>query len=351
MPKEDNHNKLICCAGGKSAGHILPCLALAKKAAADRVLFFSSNSQLDMKILPGHTLVTWHVPLSLAWVSYTCPLGIAKLFWSFCIASYHLLKYRPTQVITTGGLSAIPTCCAAFALRIPIMLHELNATPGKASRFLAPLATRITVCFPNTVKKFPKHKTCIGNYPLRTHFTSTQSTARKLLGIPSNTKAICVVGGSQGSQFINAIIRTLFDKNKLPIKKLHIMHQTGADAADKQREWYKQRNINHTVFSYTDQLHTYLTAADLIICRSGAGSLFECAALDKSFITIPLENVGANHQVDNAYAMAHMYPDRCCVLRQKQLLDNSNLLANTIQHRLSKHRHIKTSPPPFTQVP
>jgi len=333
--KGDRPKEIICCAGGKSAGHILPCLTLAKQANPRHLLFFSSNSSLDMKILQNHELVTQHIPLPLAGIAYKHPLGMAKLLWAFCVAGYHLLKHRPSQLITTGGLSAVPACCAAFVLRIPIVLHELNATPGKASRFLAPLATRITVCFPETGKKFPQHKTCVGSYPLQFDPTSIKhGHTRQALELPTDATILCIIGGSQGSQFINATIRSLFENNEILARRMHVIHQTGADSADDQRAWYAQRGISHTVFSYTDRLHSYLAAANLIICRSGAGSLFECAALGTPFITIPLENVGAGHQVENAYAMSRMHPMRCRVLRQQQLLDTPSLLANVMREML-----------------
>jgi len=300
-----------------------------------RVLFFSSNGTLDAEILGKHKLVNWHVPLPLAGARYTRPMSIIKLFFAFIIAIYHLLKHRPKQLITTGGISALPTCCAAFLLRIPITLYELNAIPGKATKALAPLANQIAICFPEAARFFSHQKTTLSAYPL--HFDPAQIApqhARQNLDIPTGKKVLCIVGGSQGSQFINNAIKALFQEHPQEADRLHIIHQVGLNSVREQEEWYRKRGIGCHIFAYTNQLQHYLAAADLIVCRSGAGTLFECAALGVPFITIPLENVAAGHQVANAVAMARMHPNLCQVLQQQQLLDRPSLLSNAIRKML-----------------
>jgi len=329
----DVRPKTICCVGGKSAGHILPCLTLSQHLQPCQSLFFSSNGRLDKKILQEEKSITWHISLPLAKVRYCRPWGILKLLWSFFCALYHMIRHQPSLLLTTGGISAIPVSCAAFLLRIPITLHELNAKPGKASLLLAPLAKKITICFPETKKNFSRHhhKIFLSSYPLR--FDPSQlkrHQIRKKLEIKQEKHVLCIVGGSQGSQFINSAIKTLFKQSDTISNRLHVIHQVGFNDVAEQEQWYKQQGISCTVFSYTNNLLRYQAAADCIICRSGAGSLFECAALGIQFITIPLEHAAGGHQVDNAYAMARSYPKLCRVLRQKELINQPELLANAV---------------------
>ena len=150
--------KTICCVAGRSGGHIVPCLTWAKKSDAQNILFFSTHVALDRELLKDEPVK--HIPLTLNNIPYRNPLRVAQFAWHFTIAYlkslYYLYKYKPQKVLSTGGYIALPVCLAAKFLRIPVELFELNVSPGKATKFLAPLAHTINICFKKSRRYFPQ---------------------------------------------------------------------------------------------------------------------------------------------------------------------------------------------------
>ena len=115
---------------------------------------------------------------------------------------------------------------------------------------------------------------------------------------------------------------------------IQIIHQAGNNEIKQLQLFYKQMHIPAQVFAYEQDLVPYYQAADIIICRSGAGTLFETAFFKKSCITIPLEIPGNSHQIDNAYAIQAMHPDFFTVLEQKEITKNPQALATQLLHHL-----------------
>src|SRR3990167_9465056 len=130
--------KTICFVAGKSGGHIIPCLTLAEQYRSKNpelnILFFSTNSSLDKQILNNHTAVSWHIPLPLSSIQITHALDYVRIagniLSSLCTSFYYLIKYKPSEIITTGGVVALPVCFLGFILRIPITVYCLDAVPG-----------------------------------------------------------------------------------------------------------------------------------------------------------------------------------------------------------------------------
>src|SRR5690606_6851211 len=127
------------------------------------VLFFSTNTPLDKKIISAHKNITWHIMLPLSSFIPSKLFSYPHVTWHFIcslfISFFYLYKHKPTTVITTGGIVAIPVCIAAYLLRIPITLYALDAVAGKALKILKPLATNINICFEDTRQCFSK-KNC-----------------------------------------------------------------------------------------------------------------------------------------------------------------------------------------------
>src|SRR5690242_18761037 len=131
------NTKTIAFVAGKSGGHIIPCLTIAENMCARdnerfNVLFFSSSTDIDKKILANNSLVSHHIMLALSTRAGSLLKTIWHAFSSFVMSFFYLCKYKPQEIITTGGIVAIPTCVAGFILRIPITLCSLDAMPGKA---------------------------------------------------------------------------------------------------------------------------------------------------------------------------------------------------------------------------
>src|SRR5438105_8036970 len=196
----------ICFVAGKSGGHIIPCLTIAHtmRGQNDRasILFFSSNTDLDKKILTHNPAVSWHIMLPLSTKAQSLYKTMMHAIISFMRSLFYLCRHRPQEIITTGGIVAIPTCIAGFLLRIPITLYSLDAVPGKAIQFLIPFATSMYVCFESSQKYFPAGKSTLKPYPIKYSNTIiNQQDALIKLQLNPYKKTVVILGGSQGSLF------------------------------------------------------------------------------------------------------------------------------------------------------
>lgn len=337
------NNNFLCFVAGKSGGHIIPCLTIAsrykQKNPAIKFLFFSTNASLDKQILSNNPDIEKHVLLPLKNLAGTSFLHYPKVLLHIiisCITSFfYLCKYRPTQVITTGSIIAVPVCISAFILRIPITLYSLDAYPGKAIRLLAPLATHIITCFAHTQKYFSAHKCTYQPYPIKyttKHTHENISSIKKQLGLENNKITILILGGSQGSLFLNTCIQNLINHPDFCSQTFQFIHQTGAHDYNEIQKLYHAKNITCHVFNYNPNLNHLYLVADIIICRAGAGTLFEVLFFNKKCIIIPLKTKTTDHQIYNARAIAQEHPHIFQYILQDDLEKNPCLLLLSITH-------------------
>lgn len=250
------------------------------------------------------------------------PQTIAQIVYSFIISFYYLCKHKPNQVITTGGLIALPVCLAAFLLRISIIIYELNVIPGKSTKFLTFFAQTIWYCFDEAQHYLPKQKSKKTAYPIRfspCYTTLSSYEARKKLKLHPEKKTITILGGSQGSIFINHLIKQWVSIYSHIHNNIQLIHQTGSHDTLNWNRLYQKLSVSALVCSYQDNPALWYVASDLILCRAGAGTLFETHFFNKQCIVIPLETTTTLHQINNAYAMATQYPKHYIVLEQKTL--------------------------------
>ena len=336
---------IVCCVAGKSGGHIIPCLTIAQQsntAHNQQLLFFSSNTPLDTKILSDNKSVTWHIPLPLSTRAGSYIKTLLNAVSSFFISFFYLCKHRPTKIITTGGIVAIPTCLAGFILRIPIIIYSLDAVPGKAVKALTPFAQSIITCFASAQHYFPAHKCSVAPYPIKYTIADNQidqQHAKKSLGLLPHKKTVLILGGSQGSLFLNECMQQWITDSSFNAENIQIIHQTGSVDATDWKALYTAHNITAHVFSYYPDLALMYAAADLIVCRAGAGTLFEIKFFNKPCIIIPLSTSTTDHQVDNARAMTDEYPELFCTIAQDVVERDPNVLFTRIAILLQHNFH------------
>lgn len=314
----------ICCVAGKSGGHIIPCLQFAAQDYLSQpftpLLFISTTSALDQKIKTQFPLISDHLSLNLENVPYgkwwRIPSFTLSFFKAFAISFWYLKTHKPTRIISTGGFIGLPVCIAAKVLRIPIDLFELNVIPGKATTLLSRLSTTVFVCFKETQKYF-KRPTILTNYPLRFSLADKQLSkqdALHFLELDPTKKTLCILGGSQGSEFLNNLLQQV---PTALLQQYNVIHQTGIDHVQICRTFYTSSGIKAVVFAYQANLVPHYQAADFVICRAGAGTLFELLFFEKNSLIIPLETAVTDHQLDNAYAMEKAHPELFSVMRQE----------------------------------
>jgi UDP-N-acetylglucosamine--N-acetylmuramyl-(pentapeptide) pyrophosphoryl-undecaprenol N-acetylglucosamine transferase len=309
MEQSVEKSSVICYIAGHSGGHIIPCLTLAQqeKKSHHRILFISSTKPLDSYIIKQNATVDYHHTLSIIqkrrW--YLLPLLAISLGYAFLKSLFILLWYRPQRIISSGSIIAIPGCLAAWLLRIPIELFEVNAKPGKTIAFLAYIATRISVCFSQTKHYFPTVSCLVQPYPIR--FAQSEPIPTTLSHFDSHRFTIFIQGGSQGSATLNELMQYVIENNSNILPHIQIIHQTGTHIAPL-HTFYQEHKIPAYIFSFEHDVSQYYRKANLIICRAGAGTLFEVLHFEKRCLVIPLIAATTCHQLDNAYAMARAYP-------------------------------------------
>ena len=319
----------ICFVAGKSGGHIIPALTLAQAPENHdkNILFISTNTALDSSIIDAFPTIN-HRSFNLRGLSRN-PFGLllfALQFLRIFVRTFFIFRrFKPERIISMGGAISIPVCLMGWLMRIPIDLYELNTTPGKAITFLARFATTIYVCFAQTKVHFKKKKCIVTPYPLRFPPDVPKTTAVLLHPhFQASKKTIFITGGSQGSLFINRLIKQWLSLNPHMHALIQIIHQTGSSDTTDWQSWYDSHEIPVLVFSYQDNLLPYYQAADIIVGRAGAGTLFEALFFKKTCLVIPLEIASTRHQKDNAYAMAQQYPALFSIITEQSInQDNS----------------------------
>ena len=327
-----SHKQTICFAAGHSGGHIIPCLTMAQqKYAAESILFFTSSKQLDCDLMKKSSAAITHIPLSIAQTRrwYTLPLLVCSLAWATVQSFIELIAYMPHRIITTGSIVALPVCIAGWILGIPIELFELNAQPGKTIIGLSYIADTVRHCFAATPTIFARNHCIQTSYPIR--FIHPKKTTR-IPGFTNDRITLFVQGGSQGSQEINQLMEHIIHDAPDLHARIQIIHQAGAHVKRVQT-LYDPASIPAHVFSFESDLSPYYHAADLIICRAGAGALFEALHFKKKTIIIPLITPTNDHQLHNARAMAQEYPELFEIMLQHEKIKTiKQLLKNIITH-------------------
>lgn len=312
--------KIICAVAGRSGGHIIPALTYVNKYTKVHpeysVLFFSTDAELDRSIVALYPYVYSYFPLRLGGFPgkrfWLYPLFALQCVRAFFISYKQLHRHRPDRVVSMGGYISFPVCLAARLLRIPLDLFELNAVPGRAILWLAPLARHIYVCFDQTKRYFNAKKVSLTEYPVRFNPEDRmpQASALVQLGLDTSKKTLLILGGSQGSRSINELIKNFFIAHPHLASHIQVIHQAGLRNDLALKEFYRSKGIQALVYDYDHNMQYSYCAADLIIARAGAGTLFEIGFFGKKAIIIPLEVSSTAHQVDNAYAMAALDEQR-----------------------------------------
>lgn len=305
----------IIMTGGGTGGHIYPALAIADKFVErdpdTEILYIGSEDRLEKDIVPKHGYQFEHVdsmyldrdnPLKLARTAFFNVRGERK-------AKKILKSNKPDLVISTGGYVSIPVVIAAASLSVPVFIHEQNAFPGLANKFLEKYANKIFLGFKDAKPRFKNQEKLVytGN-PVRDAFKNTEKEqARKALGIEEHAFTIFIFGGSLGSEEIDDIGIEVIKKFSSD-NNIHIIIGTGKEMYDKVIRRLKSEmseiGDNVDISAYINYIPNAIAASDVIVCRSGAISVAEITATGRAAIFVPSPNVTDNHQYYNAKAVS-----------------------------------------------
>lgn len=313
----------IAFTGGGSGGHFYPIIAISE-ALQDLVreerliaptLYYLAPHHFDEKALFENGIVFIRIPAGKL-RRYASFQNITDWFVTLTgtiTAVFTLFRIYPDIVVSKGGYASVPTVLAARLLRIPVIIHESDAKPGRANLLAATFATKIAISFDSAAAYFPKNvqnKIARTGIPIRKALMRVEvEGARQYLDLESGIPTILILGGSQGSVKIN---ETVLSSLAELVQFANIIHQTGP-ANFKNVEGVSKvvlgnnphANRYHPV-NYLDQVSMQRAAgvADLVISRAGANSIAEIGLWKKPAILIPIPESVSHDQRTNAYAYA-----------------------------------------------
>jgi len=328
----------IIFTGGGTGGHVFPIIAIARALKrigpygleliyigpednCSKDAFYKENIKTDY-VSSGKIRRYFSIPdffANIVDVLFKIPFGIIQ-------SLYLVFAVSPDFIFSKGGYGSVPVVVAGWILGVPVFLHESDASPGLANRWLGKLSKEIFVSF--SIKEneyFPIDKMLQVGNPIREELLNgKKERAQQIFELKGQRPVILVLGGSQGSQRINDLILEV-----LPglLKNYEIIHQTGVKDLERVR---KQINVfipealrpEYHAYDFLpeEELKHAYAAADCVISRAGSGIIFELAALKKPSILIPLPESAQNHQSKNAYAYAKY--NACIVLEENNLAPN-----------------------------
>jgi len=281
--------KRIAITGGGTGGHVYPALAVyeeLKKRGYSDFYWIGSSRGMERNIIKNWDIPYYGIPSGKLrrYISLENIIDVFRIAAGFFRALRVLIKRPPDILFSKGGYVSVPPVIAAKILKIPVVSHESDADPGLATKINARFSDKIAVpysstkrCFPNTLHS----KITVTGNPIRSDIQKGDAEyGRKLVGAPSGKRILLVMGGSQGARQINTLISEVRDSLT---SYWFVVHQMG------RREFKPVQAQDYFAAPYfSDEYAHLLRAADLVVSRSGAGALWECAAAGKPMVLIPL---------------------------------------------------------------
>ena len=289
--------------GGGTGGHVVPNLAVIaelKESYPDhKILYIGSKKGIENQLINKKDIHFFqiHTGKIRRYFSFQNFIDLLKVPVGIFQAFFILKRNKPYFLFSKGGFVSFPSVVAAWALRIPIYVHESDLRPGLANKMSFYFAKKILTSFPETTKYIKnKGKIQYVGTPIRQELFKPPKKIKK----PRNTKAnILIMGGSQGAEQINTLIDQKID---LLTEKYNLFHIRG-------KNYQKTTIKNYNTYDFLgEELADIYSFADLVISRGGANSLAEIAAFNLKAIIIPLsKKVSRGDQIDNAKSYKKKY--------------------------------------------
>jgi UDP-N-acetylglucosamine--N-acetylmuramyl-(pentapeptide) pyrophosphoryl-undecaprenol N-acetylglucosamine transferase len=291
---------ILIMAGG-TGGHVFPALALARllRAASHDVVWLGTRRGIEARVVPADGFpVEW---LSMSGLrgkgAATLLLAPFKLLQSLWQALRVMRRRQPKLVIGFGGFVTGPGGLAAWLTRRPLVIHEQNAIAGYSNRVLARLARRVLSAFPSA---FPPDVAdeVLGN-PVRAEILAQDPPAVRFARREGAVRLL-VVGGSLGAARLNAVVPFAVARLAETGISVHVRHQAGERGLDAARAAYAEAKVAADVAPFIEDMARAYADADLVICRAGALTISELAAVGVASILVPFPAAVDDHQTFNA---------------------------------------------------
>ena len=333
----------ILLTGGGTGGHFYPLIAIAeeinelasKQKIIDVKLYYMSDKPYDKRMLFENRITYVQIPAGKMRLYFS----IRNFFDFFTTAVGAFFGFLsmffiyPDVVISKGGYAAFPAVLAARLLRIPVIVHESDSSPGRLNLWTAKFAKYIAVSWPEGGELFPKEKTALSGQPIRKAILhGSPEGAYDFFKLSSNLPVIFVYCGSQGAEIINnAIMQILPDL----LSRYQVVHQTGEKLyndvlGSSKLVLENSKNIErYKPMPYLNNLAVRMASgiATIVIGRAGS-SIFEIASWGVPSIIIPITNSNGDHQKKNAFSYAR---SGAC-----EVIEESNLTSHVLVSEIDK---------------
>jgi UDP-N-acetylglucosamine--N-acetylmuramyl-(pentapeptide) pyrophosphoryl-undecaprenol N-acetylglucosamine transferase len=287
--------------GGGTGGHLFPGLAVAEelRRLGVAVSWLGASRGLEATRVPAAGIPVRLLPVTGAvGRSAAAQAGATlRLLPALVTSLRHLLRERPSVVLSVGGYAALPGALAAATLQLPLVVQEQNALPGVTNRLLAPWSVGIACGFRAALAAFPSLPATWTGNPVREAFFSVP---------PPRTAppTVLVLGGSQGSAFLNRVVPEAFAELGRQRALPRVVHQAGERWVGEVQQRYATLGVPAEVRGFLEAPAEALTAVALVIARAGALTVSELAAARRAALLVPFAAAAHGHQLHNARALA-----------------------------------------------
>ncbi|MCX6820240.1 MAG: UDP-N-acetylglucosamine--N-acetylmuramyl-(pentapeptide) pyrophosphoryl-undecaprenol N-acetylglucosamine transferase [Candidatus Adlerbacteria bacterium] len=343
----------ILLTGGVTGGHFYPIIAVTE-ALHDLVrerrllepnIYFAAPGPYDKEMLVANEII--FVPTAAGkmrrYFSFLNFIDYFKIAWGVARSLVRMFFLYPDVVFGKGGYGSFPTLLAARLFRIPVVIHESDANPGRVNAWAGKFAVKIAVSYPDAEKYFPGGRVAFTGNPIRkAALVPAREGAHEFLKLSKDLPIIYITGGSQGAETINDVVL-----GSLPqlLEKYQIVHQTGHANLKEVESRAKVALLNspyadrYKTFPYLNDLAMRMIAgaATLVISRAGS-TIFEIAVWGLPSIIIPIPEAISHDQTQNAYAYARS--GAATVIEQSNL--TRGLLVSEVDRILQNPELIRT---------
>lgn len=304
MSAQNTRQKCALVMAGGTGGHIFPGLVVAEalRARGWRVHWLGAPGSMEEKLVPPRGFAFEAIDFGgvRGKGALTLALLPLKLLRAFAQSLGVVRRVKPDVLIGLGGYITFPGGMMGVACGKPLVLHEQNSVPGMANKVLAGVADRVFTAFPGVLPK-ARRVQWVGN-PLREAFTQYPAPAQRFAGRSGPLKLL-VVGGSLGAKALNDVVPqalALLPAAQRPL----VTHQSGAKQIDALRANYEAAGVQAELLPFIDDMARAYADADLVICRAGATTVTEIAAIGAAALFVPFPHAVDDHQTTNARFLA-----------------------------------------------
>ncbi len=329
--------KILVAAGG-TGGHINPGIAIANmlKENGHEVIFVGTDKGMENDLVPKAGYELRHISAQGLTRGFSSKnIGtIFELFKGIKECKALIDEIKPELLIGTGGYVTAPLMIAGIRKKIPTMIHESNALPGKTTIWLSSKVDAVLVGFEDAIKRLPRAKyvVCTGN-PTKMKYCDNKSEMKEKLGY-ANRNVVLVFGGSQGAKKINEVMVDIINENLL--RNCSLIYATGPKNYDEIMGKITKIPDNVKIEKYIYNMEEVMTASDLLVCRSGALTTSEIGIVGVPAILIPFPYAAENHQFFNAKTLEDAGGGY--IIEEKDL--NKDILANKINELVKNGRKL-----------